>query len=71
MSKYLVIDMSKVKDLTFRKLWSWNDLSKQANISNATIYALQAKRRNASVRTVYKIARALDVDPKEIVINEM
>ena len=60
-------DMGEVKRLTYQKGWSLSDLAKQANLSLNTIFALQAKRRRASERTVYKLANALDVSPAEII----
>ncbi|WP_303063480.1 helix-turn-helix domain-containing protein [Acidaminococcus massiliensis] len=60
-------NMGEVKRLTYKKGWSLSDLAKQANLSLNTIFALQAKRRRASERTVYKLANALDVSPAEII----
>lgn len=67
MNKCVAIDMLKVKEMTYRKLWTWADLAKQAGITQPTIYALQAGRRKASQRTLFKLAAALDVDPSEII----
>lgn len=61
------LDMEKVKEMTYQKLWTWADLARQANVTQPTLYALKAGRRNPSMRTIYKIAHALDVDPQEIV----
>ena len=60
-------DMGEVKRLTYKKGWSLSELAKQANLSLNTIFALQAKRRRASERTVYKLANALDVSPADII----
>lgn len=60
------IDMKKVHQLTLDKLWTWSELARQANLTTATLYALKAGRRTPCSRTIYKIAKALDVDPKEI-----
>lgn len=67
MNRVVTIDMLKVKEMTYRKLWTWADLAKQAGITQPTIYALQAGRRKASQRTLFKLAAALDVDPLEII----
>lgn len=64
------VNMEKVKELTYRNLWTWADLARNAHITQPTIYALQAGRRKASLRTVYKIATALGVEPSEIVKEE-
>lgn len=65
-----IVDMEKVKELTYRKLWTWADLARNANITEPTIYALQFGRRKASLRTVYKIAKALSVEPSDIIKEE-
>lgn len=67
MNKSVVIDMPKVKEMTYRKLWTWAELAKKAGITQPTIFALQSGRRKASIRTAYKIAAALDVEPSEII----
>lgn len=64
------IDMKKVEDMTYQKLWTWADLSRNASITQTTIFALKAKRRNASRRTLYKIANALGVEPSDIVSKD-
>lgn len=64
------IDMGKVEDMTYQKLWTWADLSRNAGITQTTIFALKAKRRNASRRTLYKIANALGVEPSDIVSKD-
>lgn len=61
------VDMQKVRDMTFKRLWTWNDLARRADLAPATIFALLAERRRASTRTVYKIAHALQVEPSEII----
>lgn len=67
MVKTVEIDMKKVKEMTLKKFMSFADLAKSANLSLATLFALQAKRRKASERTLYKIAAALDVSPADII----
>jgi DNA-binding Xre family transcriptional regulator len=67
MVKTVEIDMKKVKEITLKKFMSFADLAKRANLSLATLFALQAKRRKASERTLYKIAAALDVSPADII----
>lgn len=67
MVKTVEIDMKKVKEMTLKKFMSFAALAKRANLSLATLFALQAKRRKASERTLYKIAAALDVSPADII----
>ena len=56
--------------MTTSKLWRWKDLAINANISEETIYALQAGRQKARDLTIYKIANALGVEPSEFVKEE-
>lgn len=67
MRKQVNIDMDKVKALAFKKRMVWTDLAKKADITTATIYAVQSGRRSPSQRTLFKLAAALDVDPSEII----
>lgn len=67
MKEKICLDMDKVKELTARKFWVWSDLARKAEITTATLYALQAGRRNASPKTMFKIAAALEVEPSEII----
>lgn len=66
----IIPDMGKVKRLAYKKGWSWAELAKRADLSANTLFALQAKRRKASERTMYKLAAALEVAPGDIVENE-
>ena len=56
-----------VDRLINEKFISWAELARMAGISSATIFAIKAGRRNASFRTIRKIADALGVEPKDIV----
>lgn len=61
------VDMEKVCKLTQEKFWTTAELGRKAHLSQATIFSLKAKRRNASMLTVRKLAAALDVSPAEII----
>ncbi|WP_302221300.1 helix-turn-helix transcriptional regulator [uncultured Acidaminococcus sp.] len=61
------VNMKKVYELTQKKFWTIAELGRQAHLSQATIFSLKAKRRNASMLTVNKLAAALDVSPAEII----
>lgn len=67
MENLAIINMAKVKELTYKRFWSLSQLAEKSHVSLATIFALQAKKRRASQRTVVKIAAALDVSPAEII----
>lgn len=70
MKEKISLNMEKVKELAFNKKMVWADLARKANITVASVYAFQSGRRNPSQRTVFKIATALEVDPKEIIKHE-
>lgn len=61
------VNMKKVYELRLKKFWTTSELGRQAHLSQATIFSLKAKRRNVSMRTVKKLAAALDVSPAEII----
>ena len=62
----VIIDMKKVLQLARKKYLDVSALARKADLSYATMHALQTKRRNASTKTVCKIAKALEVEPEEI-----
>jgi DNA-binding Xre family transcriptional regulator len=61
------VDFNVVDRIINEKFISWAELARMAGISSATIFAIKAGRRNASFRTIRKIADALGVEPKDIV----
>lgn len=61
------VDFNVVDRIINEKFISWAELARMAGISSATIFAIKAGRRNASFRTIRKIADALGVKPKDIV----
>lgn len=61
------IDFTKVNELIDKKYLSWAELGRRAKISSATVFAIKAGRRNASYKTIRKIAAALEVQPSDIV----
>ena len=61
------VDFNVVDRIINEKFISWAELARIAGISSATIFAIKAGRRNASFRTIRKIADALGVEPKDIV----
>lgn len=61
------LDAQKIENLVNGQFLSFGELAKMAGISSATIFALRAGRRNASYKTVRKLAAALGVEPAEII----
>lgn len=61
------LDPNKVKKLAISKCWSLADLTRKAELSNSTLYKINHGTNKASLRTIGKIARALSVDPSELI----
>lgn len=61
------VDMAKVENMLYKRLWTWSELARRSNVTTATIFALKAGRRRASMRTLYKIAHAFDVQPGTLI----
>jgi len=67
MKEFVSINMQKAKTLSYRKCWTLKELANHAHISLDTVFALQAKRRKATLLTLNKLAAALDVAPADLV----
>lgn len=66
--KYSVyVDFKTVQSLSYKKMWSLTKLASQADISLSTLFAIQRKKGKASMKTVLKLATALNVAPDELI----
>jgi transcriptional regulator with XRE-family HTH domain len=61
------LDGEKLRTLRETRFLSHRDLAKRAGISPTTVLNLEAGRVEAQRRTVRKLAKALGVDPAELV----
>lgn len=61
------LDAKKVQALTEARFMSWAELALRSDISASTISLLMAGKRNASYKTIRRLAAALDVEPAEII----
>lgn len=65
------IDFEKLDNLLLDKCWSVAELARRAGLTSATVSRLRnGKNRNPMRLTVAKIAKALDVSPKELLVQE-
>jgi transcriptional regulator with XRE-family HTH domain len=64
------IDREKLRALREARFLSHRDLAKKAGVSPTTVLNLEAGRVEAQRRTVRKLAKALGVDPSELVDSE-
>jgi transcriptional regulator with XRE-family HTH domain len=60
-------DGEKLRTLREARFLSHRDLAKRAGVSPTTVLNLEAGRVEAQRRTLRKLARALEVDPAELV----
>jgi transcriptional regulator with XRE-family HTH domain len=60
-----MVDPQKVRALREAKGMSTRVLAREAGVSTETIYAIEHGKRLPSVRTLGKIAKALDVEVKD------
>ncbi len=61
------LDVRKMKLLAIGKCWSLAELQRRAGLANGTLYQITNGKNNASGKTIGKIARALSVEPSEII----
>ena len=64
------VDGEKLRRLREARFLSHRDLAREASVSPTTILNLEANRVEAQRRTIRKLARALEVDPAELVRQE-
>ena len=61
------IDGKKLLELRHRRVLSQRDLSEKAGIATSTLVYLEKSQREASFKTIRKLAAALGVEPEELV----
>jgi transcriptional regulator with XRE-family HTH domain len=64
------VDGEKLRALREARFFSHRDLAREASVSPTTVLNLEAGKVEAQRRTVRKLARALQVDPAELVRGE-
>ena len=63
------VNMKKVNEIRTAKGWKVVELANKAKVSVATLFALQAGRRKASLVTVNRLANALQIPVDDIKEN--
>ena len=61
------VNGEKLRQLREARFLSHRDLAREAGVSPTTVLNLEAGRVEAQRRTIRKLARALEVDPAELV----
>lgn len=58
--------LPRLKDVRERQLMTQRDLAAKAGVSKTTLVRLEAHGMDAELRTVRKLAQALEVAPEEL-----
>jgi len=61
------VDMSRLRELRRRRVLSLEELAEKAGVGRNTIWRLEHGVMGAQPRTIRKLAKALDVEPEELV----
>jgi transcriptional regulator with XRE-family HTH domain len=62
------VDGARVRRLREEQVLSLSMLAEKSGVSRETILAIEQGKRNAQPATVHKLAVALDVEPKELMV---
>ena len=63
----IMLDMEKTERLALSEGWSLAELQRRAGLANTTLYKLAAGACKPRATTVGRIAKALGVNPTELV----
>jgi transcriptional regulator with XRE-family HTH domain len=64
------VDMAKLRELRRRRVLTLEELAQKAGVGRNTVWRLEHGLRGAQPRTIRKLAKALDVEPEELVKTE-
>jgi transcriptional regulator with XRE-family HTH domain len=64
------VDTEKLKKLRRRRVLSMRELEELSGVSHNTIWRIEARRQGAHPRTIRKLAKALGVEPEELLREE-
>ena len=62
--------MDRLKALRHKRVLTLRELEQRSGVAYNTIWHLENGKRGAQPRTLRKLARALDVEPEELVKTE-
>ncbi len=60
------IDPKKLRELREARGLSVRGLAREAEVSTETVYSVEHGKRQPNLRTLGKLARALQVDPRDL-----
>jgi transcriptional regulator with XRE-family HTH domain len=61
------VDMARLRELRRRRVLTLEELAEKAGVGRNTIWRLEHGVMGAQPRTIRKLAKALNVDPEELV----
>jgi transcriptional regulator with XRE-family HTH domain len=61
------VNVDRLKALRHRRVLTLRELEQRSGVAYNTIWHLENGKRGAQPRTLRKLARALDVEPEELV----
>jgi transcriptional regulator with XRE-family HTH domain len=64
------VDMARLRELRRRRVLTLEELAEKAGVGRNTIWRLEHGVMGAQPRTIRKLAKALDVEPEELVRTE-
>jgi transcriptional regulator with XRE-family HTH domain len=64
------VNVNRLKALRDQRLLTLRELEQRSGVAYNTIWHLENGKRGAQPRTLRKLARALDVEPEELVKTE-
>jgi transcriptional regulator with XRE-family HTH domain len=64
------VDMARLKELRRRRVLTLEELAQKAGVGRNTVWRLEHGLMGAQPRTIRKLAKALDVEPEELVKTE-
>jgi transcriptional regulator with XRE-family HTH domain len=64
------VNVDRLKALRHRRVLTLRELEQRSGVAYNTIWHLENGKRSAHPRTLRKLARALDVEPEELVKPE-
>jgi transcriptional regulator with XRE-family HTH domain len=64
------VNMARLRDLRRRRVLTLEELAEKAGVGRNTVWRLEHGLMGAQPRTIRKLAKALDVEPEELVKTE-
>jgi HTH-type transcriptional regulator, competence development regulator len=64
------VDMARLRELRRRRVLTLEELAQEAGVGRNTVWRLEHGLMGAQPRTIRKLAKALDVEPEELVKTE-